>query len=793
MKTSFLGASHALRYLPGDSLLETDRLAALSLRPLGGDAAQPSKGDDLPALRDVLTFLKFTPEEINHLMGGVQSTVKIVAGIVSVVGAVTSVVDLMNTLGVFGPQDDATQVALEKIGERVDQIYHYLINKERRGLHVQAGNWRSACALARNAVRNARISPTTAIINDLVARRGNLDDALNAMLNPHNAYIAFVRDVYKYTDVQVMSHWIDAAVPPFMTRTDGVPINYAAFKQELQTEIWDAGHFIDVLFSSLEARMLVTVTIEPAFRSTGYDREQLKRLVTGLTVFIDAWRGAMLVANPAAGLSGKVPTLSGPATPPPGTGVLQNPYRSFANYFPSQSAPAGIALGAVDPVTGITAWESFWDGFEIVGTVTLGPIEAWGGGYDITRAKDPPKALAAAMQRQAQLLDQVVSASGIGALVQLRAQLQLAASEVIGSEFVQLPNARFRLVKAGINLDGSPVFALRRGGVESVDLGRLTAFAQDPGKKYKGTRYFQETEKTFRFRMARRTSESRIQLGYRLRIGDTDIRLVEFSRGGFNDQNVTPFPTETIAVEVREAAFVYNVRQSHVFSFAEEDLFEAGEPIPVAPWSIPGWSGRLFLDERLGKIALAVEVRFKYDPTGQDYTGEAIVTIRNLDPEQFPDGVILPVQVFETHIDGDDQPKEYLADSMTVHLVPSFLVMRPDYFAAYWDAWAVMLKTMTQLDDPFSRLGLQELMPRRPFPDPAWAVRRQVLETNAVIDVIDAIRINQPEAVAEVIQQFKSPTIALSTAVPVAVRDSGAKVASPRREREPPPPPRRGE
>jgi hypothetical protein len=175
---------------------------------------------------------------------------------------------------------------------------------------------------------------------------------------------------------------------------------------------------------------------------------------------------------------------------------------------------------------------------------------------------------------------------------------------------------------------------------------------------------------------------------------------------------------------------------------------------------IPGWRGRLFLDERLGEVALAVEVRFEHDPTGQHYTGDAFVTIRNLEPERFPDGVILPVQVFETHMDGGDppQPQEYLADSMTVHLVPSFLVMEPAYFAAYWDAVEFVGKTIKEVDD---RFGMQELVPGppRPDPDPAWAVRRQVLETIAMVDVIDAMRNIQPEGVAEAIQQFRPPAV----------------------------------
>ncbi|MEP7216009.1 MAG: hypothetical protein ABI782_07120 [Anaerolineaceae bacterium] len=763
MKASYLGTPRALRYFPGDPLLETDRLAALSVRPSGIDAAPPGKPDDLPALRDVLTFLKFTPEEIKNLMEAVQSTVKIVGGIVSVVGVATSVVELMNKLGVFGPKEDATQVALAQIGTRLNQIYNYLVESEIKGLHLQAVDWRSAQSGARNALKNAQLSPTPNILDALVERTAELDTALNKMLSPENASIAFLRRVYGYVPEQ--NHWIDAALPPFMSRTDGDPINLADTSRELQARIWDAGHYIDVLFSSLSERMLVTVTIEPAFRSTGFDREQLKLLVKELTVFIDSWRSAMLVASPAAGLNGGYPMpFSISALPAPGAGLLQSPYRPQAHQLGSESAPPGIVLGAVDPVTGAAAWEPFYDGFETVGTVGLMDFglfkEAWGGGYDYIKAKDPAKALAAATQRQAQYLDQVVVASGLGELVKLRAQLQSAALGVSGSEFVRLANAQFRLLKNGIRIDGSPLYAIRKAGVESVDLGGLTPFAQDPGKKHKGTRYFQECEKTFRIRMALRTRRTRIQLGYRLRIGSTDIPLVPFSNGGFLGSDLTPFPTETIVIELHEAVQVYNVRQSHVFSFAEEDLFEAGEPFPVgaSKWAIPGWRGRLFLDERAGAIALAVEVRFEHDPTGQKYAAEAIVTIRNLDPEGFPDGAIVPVWVYETHMDDSTppQPQEVVADSMTVHLVPSFLVMEPEFFAAYWGTVEFLAKTTKHLNDRFKR---QERMQQRPNPDPAWAVRRRVLDTMAMAEAIDALGISQPEAVAEVMQRFRPPAM----------------------------------
>lgn len=762
MKAFYLGVHPSTHYLPGDPLLERDRLATLSLKPLGGPAAAspttpPVKDDSLPALRDALTFLKFTPEQIEELMTGIQSTVKIVSGIISVVGAVTSVVDLLSKLGAFGPKEDATQVALQQIGSRLNQIYNYLVDQEIKGLHVQAVGWRAAQAGARNALSNAQISPTLDILNALVGRAGQLDDALFQMLSPENGQIAFLRQVYQYAPNQF--HWVDAATPPFMMRTDGLAVNFADPAQDLQTRIWDPGHYIDVLFSALTERMLIMVTVEPAFRSTGYDRTQLKLLVERLTVFIHAWRSAMLVAIPAAGLNGGLPMLFGQAAIPlPGEGILQSPYRPNAHNQGSQSAPPGIVVGAVDPVTGITSWEPFYDGFETVGTVHLNDYgvakEAWGGGFDYVKAKDPVKALATATQRQTQDLDQVIAGSGIGELVKLRAQLQLAALGVLGSDFVQLPNARFRLVQHGIKIDGSPNFALRQGAVEHVDLGGLSPFSPDPAKTYPGVRYFQECEKTFSFRMAVATRMTRIQLGYRLRIGDTDITLIAYSNNGFLGTPSPAFPTETISVEIHDTVQVYNVRQSQVFSFAEENLFEAGQPIPSSPWATSGWKGRLFMDPRPGKLALAVEVRFEHDASGQQYSGQAFVTIRNLNPEEFPDGAIVPVYVYETHIGNDNQPQEVLAESMTVHIVPSFMVMRADYFSAYWEASEFLGNTAKALSERFARHTRTTV---QAIPDPAWAIREQVLDTVARVDAVNALRLSERSAVAEVMGQLRPP------------------------------------
>lgn len=117
MRSSFLNVpQQQFRYFPGGPLFESDRSGSGSLKPLGlGD-------DKLPPLGGILTFLKFTPEETENLIKAASSAIGIVGGIVSVVGAVTSVADLMNKLGIFGPTVDPTRVALENIGTRLPRF-----------------------------------------------------------------------------------------------------------------------------------------------------------------------------------------------------------------------------------------------------------------------------------------------------------------------------------------------------------------------------------------------------------------------------------------------------------------------------------------------------------------------------------------------------------------------------------------------------------------------------------------------------------------------------------------------
>jgi hypothetical protein len=255
----FVGLRPIHLYHPGDLLLEVDRLASAGpvlLNTLGQVAAPVTeqqkddflsflkpKADDLPALKGTLEFLKFKPQEVIELHEAIGSVINMAAGCVTIVGAVLSVVSLLESL--FGPEKpDESLQRLRHISQRVDQIYGYLAGKERRGLHDDAVAWREDIANVRNAVGNARGSRSPINLKALVDLKGPVDSALGKMLDPARGEIAFLRGTYGYND---SAHWIDAAASPFVTLADGTPVNYRDPAQELQGSIWDPGHYVDML------------------------------------------------------------------------------------------------------------------------------------------------------------------------------------------------------------------------------------------------------------------------------------------------------------------------------------------------------------------------------------------------------------------------------------------------------------------------------------------------------------------------------------------------------------------
>lgn len=721
-----------LAYTPGEPLLESARepLPAY-LRVHGGgkgskeisffEIFEPGK-DEFKGLKKGLEFLKFTPSEQEVMFNVIGGAVNLAAGLISIVGAATAALDLLQKLGVLGSKEDATQAALKQIGQRVEQIYGYLAGEERRGLYDESLEWRVDADHARLEVKNAAISRNSATIGTLIDRAAELDKAIFKMLDAGKGRIAFLRSVYGYHQ---SGHWIDGARTPFMATAGGTPVNYRDPAQELQGEIWDVGYYLDVLLRALTDRILVATTIEPAFRATGYDRAKFGLMAERLLGFIHAWRASIIVADPLYALN-------------PG-GALRSPYRE---------GPLGIVVGAVDPVTGVSSFQPYWDGFTIIGTHTDLAWAAWGGGYDETRAKDPAAALAAVVPLHLSLVDQVVKACGLERLMSLQRQLRDLGSPPAYSDFVSLPDATFHRRLFLTEMWGPEMrTATDEGTPVTVDLGRLKVFARDPAKLYEGRRHDLRGYKRFVFRMARRADHSRVRLGYRLALSGSGLELATYQTGEGSGED---FPTAAIQKDFTIETKVFDVHQSDHLSNAEENLFERDGRVPGVE--------RYFLNQRDGRVEFRLRVVFSPFAGGDPraYAGEAAVTVEPLDRAEFPHASILHVVVYESRTGSNGSEEEVVADTMTLHLVPTYTILGAEYFAALRDAQARMAGTIRGLHD---KLATEFLPVGPPDPDPAWRVRWRMGSIEQQLDALGRLQAGNGEVLAEVLGDHLAPIV----------------------------------
>jgi hypothetical protein len=678
------------------------------------DFVKPEK-DDFKALSKALAFLKFSPSEQEALFNVIGSTINIAAGIVSIVGAAGAAIDLLNKLGILSPAEDPVQAALKQIGQRVEQIYGYLAAQERRGLYNQALDWRVHGDDARNAVMNAKISRSPQNLQELADRASGLNIAILKMLDVGTGRIAFLRAVYSTGGII----WPPYAQTPYMKTAAGAPINYRDPAQDLQAEIWDAGYYLDVLVRSLQDRIAVVSTLEPAFRSTGYDRAVLQQIAEALLHFAQTWRGSILVADPVFALNAG--------------GTMRSP---------EMGAPPGVPIGAVDPVTGLSSFVPQWAGFTVEFKRTDVPWAAWGGVWDESRATDPAAALQAIGQAHTAAIDSVVRACGVDKMLRLSQRFRELAQPPTGSDFVKLPDAAFH--RPLVDFFSNGIFngnVVDEGAPVTVDLGRLRLFSPNPHRTYAGTRHKLRGWKAFSFRMPRRAQISGVRLGYVLSIGGQDFPLMKFATAA--DRVGGDFPEAPIQRDVEVATKVYDCYQSAHVSTSGENQFEQTGRI--------GGVERLFLNQRDGLAKFRVEISFepfvRNDPSA--YTGMVRVTIAALEPEAFPDASILSVMVRETRVGFDLGPEEVLADSMTLHLIPTYVVLGKDFFDDYYAAVAQMAKTAKELDR--KRIPQREVPHGPPDPDPAWQVQARAIEVQRGLDRVQDAIAQQNAAALEIV------------------------------------------
>lgn len=173
------------------------------------------------------------------------------------------------------------------------------------------------------------------------------------MLDPKIGEITFNQQSQGYFPDVDKDHWVRAAMPHLMMRAKGPLTDAYATAPNIGHLVWDPGFYLDILFDALALRLSAAVIIEPLHRSTGYDRGDLVEIYKRLGTFISAWENAFLQSN----IDGAIDPMDlwhdrigmGPF------GVDLNSVLGRRMWSADGGPSAYIALGAADPVTGVSS------------------------------------------------------------------------------------------------------------------------------------------------------------------------------------------------------------------------------------------------------------------------------------------------------------------------------------------------------------------------------------------------------------------------------------------------------
>jgi hypothetical protein len=163
---------------------------------------------------------------------------------------------------------------------------------------------------------------------------------------------------------------------------------------------------------------------------------------------------------------------------------------------------------------------------------------------------------------------------------------------------------------------------------------------------------------------------------------------------------------------------------------------------------------RLFLNERLGYVGLAIDVTFDADFTSMDYpfAGTATVTITNLEPDRFSHGAIVPITIYETGHDADNNKVEWVADRVTIHMVTRFFVVEPGYFVDRREGLAAMDEILGSINEKYSRYAVDVL----PV-GPEWKMRRRYMVEQAKVEALQQFELEEGAAAIRVRNSFRFP------------------------------------
>ncbi len=715
-----------------------------------------NKQDEPGVLAGVLKYLKFSPDEIKRIEKFIDTIGKIASTVTWIIGAVSTVKDLLTLAGVL-EEDDAAAKLQQQIAEQVQTIYSYLENTEKKNEYKLAVDWRSAVQRTKTDIHNLALSRTQSNLDSLATSIHHMmEEAIRPMLALRMGDIPFVRTTYGGRPSAVVyenelpNHWSDYAFPLWMQTTGGQPVSNGNFL-DLGSTIWDAGYYLDVLIEAIGVLISGLAALEAGFRSTAYDRLYFRDIASGLTAFIDKWEKSLLITN-----------VVGPLDPEPDISGGHRIHHPWAGW--SAIERPGLPIGAIDPVSGIAAFDPLWnDGFNMhfVSESASGLAPALG--YWTLENYD--QVVTAAYAYRASLLRSVRDHCGINRLRELRDSVYALIGPPSPSEFVSVADTTF----ARADITGVATTLVWSDETdEEVDLGVIGQFAGQPGKKYPAKRWYQYITKSFRIPMARRMDYSKTQLGYRLTFtvgkssavapGDSPINvstvLAEYSAQTIPGEDQPIFPSESVPVDLQsDTAGVYDVLQTGPLSAHDEQLYENTGKVPG--------QRRLFLNVHDGPVAAKVNIDFELDIHNPDspFIGFANVTVGTLDPVAHPGGFILDIEVYETVMLAPEDPprderREMPAAMVRLHFAPSFLVVGSDYFNDRDAGLEAMGKAMKSVSDQYAR-SKQMLGPR----DPVENIKRTALEQAQMETMFAEVAHQSRQQAAQLVTRYAVPAL----------------------------------
>jgi hypothetical protein len=112
------------------------------------------------------------------------------------------------------------------------------------------------------------------------------------------------------------------------------------------------------------------------------------------------------------------------------------------------------------------------------------------------------------------------------------------------------------------------------------------------------------------------------------------------------------------------------------------------------------------------------------------------------------------VRVYETVVSPvTNSPQEQLADSMTLHIVPSFLLVDDEYFADRENGYKILGGIVDELDKEYS-------ISVTPGPiDPMWQVRSEAESVTATLAAYEALAQREPERMQQLMSQRMEPAV----------------------------------